>query len=411
MRGAIPTENGMLTTLKTFDFKGNSLEGSIPTELCRLTDLTTLSLGYNMLEGGIPDCHGGFTNLEVLFLSNNMLDGELPVHMKQLTKLRELFIDNNLLTGNIHHVIKFLTNLEFLYGESNGFTGPINNVFAEKHEKLQHVDLSNNKLEISHVFPVHFLELPQLEVLDLAFNQMAGRLPAKIIEGSQLKFLALYGNNLNGTIPHATIASLTNLQHIDLSGNQLTGTMPTEWGSQLTALFLGNNPLESGPIPDALNAMSDLEELCLKNTNRQGGLPELAGLNSLIMLDLDQNQLTGTVPESWSQLQQLKYLLLNRNPGITGEILSSGTAYGNIEVAYLDGTALTGDIEFMCSSSSPLQASIVANCGDDHITSCSCCQCCDTAEACSDPMIASLDAKWEARFRRTNYYFDERMAL
>lgn len=401
----------MLTTLKTFDLKGNSLAGSIPTELCHLTDLTTLSLGYNQFEGEIPDCRGGLTNLEVLFLSNNFLEGDLPVQMKHLTKLRELFIDNNLLTGNIHHVIKFLTNLEFLYGEGNGFTGPVNNVFADKHEKLKHVDLSNNQLEISHVFPEHFLELPQLEILDLSYNQMAGRLPAKVIEDSQLKFLALYNNNLNGTIPHATMATLTNLEHIDLSDNQLSGAMPTEWGSQLTALFLGNNPLEPGPIPDAVNAMSDMKELCLKNTNRQGGLPDLAGLSSLIMLDLDQNQLTGTVPESWSRLQQLKYLLLNRNPGITGEIPASGTSYSNIEFAYLDGTALKGDIEFMCSSPSSLQPSIVANCGDDHITSCSCCQCCDTTEACSDPMVASLDAKWEARFRRTNYYFDERVVL
>ena len=47
----IPTENGLLTSLKILNIENNNLIGTFPTELCQLTNLKYLNLGRNTLTG------------------------------------------------------------------------------------------------------------------------------------------------------------------------------------------------------------------------------------------------------------------------------------------------------------------------------------------------------------------------
>lgn len=90
-------------------------------------------------------------------------------------------------------------------------------------------------------------------------------------------------NSLFGTIP-STLVQLTKLAHLILPNMALSGTLPTELLSlpDLEEVALDLNQLE-GPLPTQVNDSSPLHGLFL-------------GGNSGI---------TGTVPESWSQLRLL----------------------------------------------------------------------------------------------------------
>jgi len=83
----------------------------------------------------------------------------------------------------------------------------------------------------------------------------------------------------------------------------------------LTYLFLAQNDFVAGNVPTWLGGLTQLEELCLKSTQLEGPIPDFLGtqLSNLILLDLDNNKLTGTIPESIGNLQDLHILLLNRN--------------------------------------------------------------------------------------------------
>ena len=70
---------------------------------------------------------------------------------------------------------------------------------------------------------------------------------------------------MTGPIPEA-LGSLSNLQQLDLGFNELTGPIPEALGSlsNLTSLGLRNNAL-TGPIPEALGSLSNLQLLGLRN--------------------------------------------------------------------------------------------------------------------------------------------------
>ena len=78
--------------------------------------------------------------------------------------------------------------------------------------------------------------------------------------------LSLFNNNLRGPIP-VKLAQLTKLERLYLRNNQLTGTIPKELAqlSNLTRLALYRNPDLSGPLPPAFTDLS-LEVLDLAGT-------------------------------------------------------------------------------------------------------------------------------------------------
>ena len=99
--------------------------------------------------------------------------------------------------------------------------------------------------------------------------------------------------------------------------------------SNLQYLFLAENPFTPGPLPNDVWTITTLVELSLKSTKRRGPLAEPFGFqqfgyfqNDLTMLDLDRNELTGTIPAAIGNLNSLQILLLNRNK-LTGTLPSS----------------------------------------------------------------------------------------
>ena len=156
--------------------------------------------------------------------------------------------------------------------------------------------------------------------------------------------LSLGDNALTGPIPEE-LGSLSNLEWLSLTRNALTGPIPEELGSlfNLGVLALGGNAL-TGPIPEELGRLSNLGELYLWGNALTGPIPEeLGSLSNLERLSLGDNALTGPIPEALGSLSNLERLSLTRNE-LTGPIPEELGSLFNLGVLALGGNALTGSI-------------------------------------------------------------------
>ena len=107
----------------------------------------------------------------------------------------------------------------------------------------------------------------------------------------------------------------------------------------LRALLLDDNEL-TGSIPD-LSALTGLQQLNLRNNQLTGSIPDLSALTSLEHLILYDNELTGSIPDL-SALTNLLSLYLHNNE-LTGSIPDL-SALTNLSVLWLYNNELTGEI-------------------------------------------------------------------
>ena len=86
----------------------------------------------------------------------------------------------------------------------------------------------------------------------------------------------------------------------------------TDAADRVTRLSLGDNGL-TGPIPEELGSLSNLEWLSLSRNELTGPIPEeLGSLSNLEVLALGGNALTGPIPEELGSLSSLSLLALWR---------------------------------------------------------------------------------------------------
>lgn len=79
LTGTVPTEVGLLTSLKTnFFLAENDFTGTIPSELGLLSNVGIISLHATSLSGTLPSELLRLTNLEVLSVSDTSLTGSIP---------------------------------------------------------------------------------------------------------------------------------------------------------------------------------------------------------------------------------------------------------------------------------------------------------------------------------------------
>jgi len=236
----------------------------------------------------------------------------------------------------------------------------------------------------------------------------------------------MHDNDFSGEVP-SSIQNLTNLFHLDLSINDFTGDMPDFFDkmTRLNYLFLSENDyFTPGPIPTTLGALSNLEELSLKGTLREGPIPEFLGTNltNLILLDLDNNDLNDTIPANLGDLTDLQFLLLNRNPDLSGQVPASFSQLSALRLVYLDNTNLEGSMETLCALPTLTETSgdedgeeiVSADCGGSfpQMTDCPCCDfCCDkdnNIATCHDDFgTPNLKPNWEYGFDRYDFDFGD----
>lgn len=117
----------------------------------------------------------------------------------------------------------------------------------------------------------------------------------------------------------------------------------TDPTGRVILLILNGNQL-SGSIPPELGRLEKLMTLVLLDNQLRGAIPaELGELANLDFLDLSWNQLTGTIPPEISRLSGLGILDLRDNQ-LHGSIPPALSNLSSLEWLHLGGNQLTGTI-------------------------------------------------------------------
>ncbi|XP_038970740.1 receptor kinase-like protein Xa21 [Phoenix dactylifera] len=371
--GSIPQELGHLHRLRLLNLSVNSLHGQIPSSLGNCRHLISLDLGKNLLNGQVPHELGSLHQLIDLVLQTNNLTGAMPTSLANLSSLDNLDLSHNMITGGIPPWVANLTSVTRLFLGLNPLSGGIPSSLCRL-PSLAALDVQQNQL--SGMIPPCLYNLSSIRVLNVSFNSLRGTIPSDI--GSTLPRLInleMAGNHFTGHIPSSlsnasglvsirllqnilqgkiprNLGTLQNLSLLELFDNQLVAKEADDWSfltaltncSKLTMLNIGNNNL-SGVLPNSISNLStEIQVLVFWNNQISGSLPSNMGnLKKLIALAMGGNLLTGNIPESLGNINALGELHMAYN-NFFGQIPPS---LGNISQLYrlqLQGNKLSGSI-------------------------------------------------------------------
>ncbi|XP_061466572.1 leucine-rich repeat-containing G-protein coupled receptor 4 isoform X1 [Rhineura floridana] len=159
-----------------------------------------------------------------------------------------------------------------------------------------------------------FKNLPYLEELRLAGNDLAFIHPKALSGLKELKVLTLQNNQLK-TVPNEAIRGLNGLQSLRLDANHITAVPEDSFEGlvQLRHLWLDDNSLTDVPVVPLSNLPS-LQALTLA-LNKITNIPDFAftNLSSLVVLHLHNNKIKTLGHHCFDGLNNLETLDLNYN--------------------------------------------------------------------------------------------------
>ena len=372
LTGRIPAAIGLLDSLSSLDLARNTLTGPIPPSIGRLRHLWFLSLRQNEgLSGPLPPEMGNMEGLEVLDLNDTGLSGSLPKTFANLT-LDQFYHHNTGLCiprslaawfetiGRSYELppcIPETPDREVLVTFFNSTGGPN---WESRQNWLK-------PWSINTWTGITTDEEGYVTELILVRHNITGTLPPQLGNLTRLEELVLFGNNLKGRIP-PELGKLTKLRHLWLSENQLEGPIPPEMGNMSNLNFLslsytdvsGSIPpalgnltnLEyfeafwsrlSGPIPPELGKLKKLKKLWLGGNDLESIPAELGNLDSLVLLSMHNNRLSGSIPPELGNLSSLEHLILYANQ-LTGSIPPELGNLSSLVGFWLSENQLTGTI-------------------------------------------------------------------
>lgn len=253
----------------------------------RKNHIFALHLGSMNLIGSVPTELGTcIPSLLELDLSSNFLTGTLSDNMFDggwQSTLNWLDVSGNNLTGTIPPAVWSMDALQFLFLYKNQFTGSI-----QRREQQQNISTSDDAGSRQGDF---------LAQVFIERNQFTGSLPTWFTALADLKQWIAHHNQFTGPLPDPPL----NLEYFDMSYNQLSGSIPNTFWSEFTSpgikvLYLDNNKL-SGPLPNATIQRQLLEILWLNNNSLTDEIPNGFAQDwmHLQSLQLHGNDLTGTL--------------------------------------------------------------------------------------------------------------------
>lgn len=180
IRGTLPSELGLLTTLRSLSIDSNRLSGNVPASLGSLTGLTQLKMDQNSFMGVLPAALGNLFQLTALILNGNRLSGTLPASLAQLKALVVLRLDSNYFSRRLPTALCALSAVNTIYLSTNVFTGKLPSCLGN--------DSSN----------------PSLYSLSLGYNSFTGTIPA--FSSRNLTIVDLSRNKFSGSVPDSLCA-------------------------------------------------------------------------------------------------------------------------------------------------------------------------------------------------------------
>ncbi|GMI71468.1 hypothetical protein like AT2G26730 [Hibiscus trionum] len=104
--------------------------------------------------------------------------------------------------------------------------------------------------------------------------------------------------NLTGVVDIGSICKASSLSVLSLVKNNIIGLISEEIGNckSLTHVYLNGNKL-SGHLPDSLTQLSNLKRFDISNNNFSGKVPDLSRISGLLTFLVQNNQLSGEIPK------------------------------------------------------------------------------------------------------------------
>ena len=376
LTGPIPDELGSLANLEMLDLTENALTGPIPNELGSLENLKWLNLHNNDLAGPIPDELGSLANLKSLSLRFNPLTGSLPESLTGLSELMQLDIRNTAACVPADAEFQaWLATIDFRGVTCNRPPEPVGTVPPPA--------LTESGPAVGVPMEGRFSDPDDDPLTYAAASSRAGTVTAFasgdvvwLVPGpagtATVTVTASDPDGLSATQPIAvTVDAAAGPQSerevlevlYDWTGgagwtnsrNWKTSAPLGEWygvttdpAGRVTELHLDENGL-TGLIPNALGDLTRLESLSLRRNELVGPIPaELGNLVDLRSLDLQGNRatdnaLTGPIPGELGNLEALDRLDLSVN-NLTGPIPGELGNLVNLRVLDFRSNDLTGPI-------------------------------------------------------------------
>ncbi|CAJ1958599.1 unnamed protein product [Sphenostylis stenocarpa] len=165
----------------------------------------------------------------------------------------------------------------------------------------------------------------------------------------------------------------TRVQRLSLSGQPeenpksvLSGTISPSLSKLqlLDGLYLFDLKYISGPFPNFVFQLPNIQFIYLENNNLSGRIPENIGnLTKLYALSLVGNRFTGTLPSSITELTQLTQLKLDNN-SLSGTLPKTFKKLVNLNYISLEGNQFEGTIPDFPSNLRSLKLSRNKFCGN-----------------------------------------------
>ncbi|KVH87552.1 receptor-like protein EIX2 [Cynara cardunculus var. scolymus] len=329
LSGEIDSSLLLLRSLRYLDLSGNSFT-RIPDFIGSLTKLQHLKLAQ--IEFGspkVPDQLGNLSDLQTLDLASSSVFIKNTNWLTRFSSLKYLnlsYIDLSESLGLLNNAIRLPSLVELhlvnclLPNTSNSFfRDPITNLS----DGFVILDLNSNYLPASTIYPWLFNFSGSLTDINLSDNALLGTIPEALVTFKNLRNLDLTSNGLEGGIP-TSFGNLGNLSSLLLAGNNLKQDLPS---------FFDNL---SGP------AYRSLQVLDLSENQLSGSLPDFTTFTALKELYLGDNQLNGSFPDKFEQSSKLSILDLadNRIKGVLPDLL----AFASLKELYLERNLLNGTL-------------------------------------------------------------------
>ncbi|PPD94101.1 hypothetical protein GOBAR_DD08874 [Gossypium barbadense] len=273
--------------------------GTISPSLLKLHHLTFLYFDRNDFNGSlIPEFFGSLKKLKILDLSNANFRGPIPSQLGNLSMLETLRLGGNGGDVTYRHNFKKMFSvgkLEWLSHLS----------------RLKEVDLSFTNLSYANDWSQVISHLPLLQKLSLRHCDLPSISSSSLSlanSSTSLTYLDLSDNNLPSSAIYPWLFNVSsNLVSLNLSSNQLKGPIPEAIGNMMAIqeLYLSDNLLI----------------LAENQVRGDSVLNEIGKLPDFMVLDLGYNLVNGSISKNIGQLSNLQVLRLAGN-SFDGDVIS-----------------------------------------------------------------------------------------
>ncbi|KAL5549685.1 hypothetical protein UlMin_004916 [Ulmus minor] len=321
LRTPILTALQNMSFLRVLDISSNSINSSVPLWLGNLKSLVTLDLDWNefdSIEGGLSSMINNYFHLKSLGLKGNQFRGEAFGTGQNLSRfvihsLESLSLGSNEIGGQFPNWLGRFRGLQHLDLSNSLLHGPIPSSLWNL-SNLRELDVQSNSLE-GILSEIHFSNLPSLKVLNIGYNyNLTFKVSSDWIPPFSLQIIKMENCKIEGSEFPQWLRTQEEVTHLYLRNASISGIFPMWLQSMpLSYLDLSDNRIK-GSIPNSLCRLNYLRSLDLSRNMLHGQIPH-CWEDSLTIdyIDLSSNKLSGTIPTSIGNLPSLMWFHVNNN--------------------------------------------------------------------------------------------------